>query len=409
MTYLGELRFHWRALLASAIGQGSGLSINTYIAAIFAPELIAEFGWAKSDFALLGMATMLTLVGVPIMGRLTDLFGVRRIAAIGVISMPLSFLALSLFEGSFNDYFVLVSLQIIFGTATTATVYSRLVAERFDLARGLALAIVMCGPAVAGAIGTPLLNEYVDTHGWRAGYRALALFSGISGALALALIPGLQPSATKQLRTQRPAAKDYRLIASNKAFWILIAGVFLCNLPQTLQGLQLKLLLADNGIASTQAALMISSFAIGVIVGRFICGIALDRLAPHVVAAIAMGLPCIGMFMIASNQDATLFVGIAVLLMGLSQGAEGDILAYLVVRYFGVQIYSSVLGLVIAAVGISSGIGSALLSFSLRGSDSYAPFVVATGIAVLLGGLLFLLLGRPGVTAAPAPVVAAQS
>src|SRR3546814_14812328 len=82
---------------------------------------------------------------MPIIGRLTDRFGVRRIAATGVLAMPLSFIAFSLYRGGIGGYVVIYALQLIFGTATSATVYSRLVAERFNLARGLALALVTCG------------------------------------------------------------------------------------------------------------------------------------------------------------------------------------------------------------------------------------------------------------------------
>jgi MFS family permease len=169
--------------------------------------------------------------------------------------------------------------------------------------------------------------------------------------------------------------------------------MFLCNLAAPLHGPQLKLMLLDNGAGAAYAATLVSMYATGVIIGRFACGIALDRLPAHRVAAVSMGLPSIGMLMIASPLDGAWMLASAVLLMGLSQGAEGDIAGYLVVRHFGVKIYSSVLGLVIASLGAATSIGAIILSQLLKPSDSYTGFLVLTAGTVLIGSLLFLLLG----------------
>jgi MFS family permease len=44
--------------------------------------------WDRSDFALTGVIALLTFVFPPVYGRLTDLFGVRRVAVIGVVGPP---------------------------------------------------------------------------------------------------------------------------------------------------------------------------------------------------------------------------------------------------------------------------------------------------------------------------------
>lgn len=407
MTYFGELKSNWRALLASALGQGAGLSINSYIVSIFAPHLLETFGWSKAQFALMGTTIMATLFCLPVVGRLTDVFGVRRVAAVGVISTPLSYLAFSAFDGDISTYLVLTVLQVIFGTTTTATVYSRIIAERFVRARGLALAIVAGWPAVVGAIGVPMLTYFIDTHGWRAGYQALAVFSAVVGTITLFLIPRASNSGVRPVTTPRRARADYAFLARNATFWLIAAGVFLCNLPQTLNSMQLKLMLLDNGASSAAASMMISVFAVGVIIGRFACGIALDRFPAHVVASIGMGLPSIGMFILASSIDTPLALSVAAFLLGASMGAEGDITAYLVVKHFGVQIYSSVLGLMTAVLGIATSIGSVLLSITLDWTDSFATFVLFGAIVTVVGSALFMLL-RPQQHAAIAPAALNQ-
>jgi hypothetical protein len=74
-------------------------------------------------------------------------------------------------------------------------------------------------------------------------------------------------------------------------------------------------------------------------------------------------------------------------------GGEGDVVAYLVVRNFGVRVYSSVLGIMTAAIATSSSVGAALLSLTLKLSGRYSPFLIASAVAIAIGSLLFLLLG----------------
>ncbi|MBN9190078.1 MAG: hypothetical protein J0I62_16530, partial [Microbacterium sp.] len=86
--------------LAASLGMGSALSLNTYILSIFAPYLIEEFGWSRSQWAMLGLVQMAVMVSIPIAGRLTDLYGVRRVAAVGAFSYPLFLLAIAGMNGS---------------------------------------------------------------------------------------------------------------------------------------------------------------------------------------------------------------------------------------------------------------------------------------------------------------------
>jgi len=395
MGYFGEFRTNWRALAAAGLGLGGGAALHIYSLSVFAPPLLQEFGWSKAQFALVGLIGMLTLVTVPVAGRLADSFGVRRTAAFGVVGVPACFFAYSLMRGGFGEFMAITIALTAIGAATTSSVYSRLVAERFVKARGLALAVVVCGPAGVSALGIPVLTHINDSYGWRVGYQSVAVFSLGLGLLALTLMPRSTASGRAVARAPGRMLQDYRQVAGRSAFWVIIAAMLLCNIAAALPASHMKLLLLDKGASSAVASMIISSYSTGVIIGRFICGLSLDRFPPHIVAAIAMGLPAIGLFILGSPIDTTFALFAAVMLLGLSQGAEGDLAAFLVMRFFGIQVYSSTLGLVTAAIGSASAIGSLVMGATLKLTDDFTVYLYVCTAATFVGSLLFMLLGRP--------------
>jgi MFS family permease len=395
MGYLAELRWNWRALTAATLGLAVGYTLNNYITNIFLPHLLKEFGWSKADFALLGVSVLIAAVTQPIAGRLTDAIGVRRVALLGVLGSPLFFIAYSRMSGDFHLYAALYIAQIVVvGGTTSVVIYSRLIAQTFDAARGLALGIAAAAPSIAGGLGAPLLSGFVDAHGWRAGYLAVAAASAVIGLGALALVP---KEADRPLaKTEGPAREgvDYPTLLRDPAFLLLIGAMLLCNLTLTLQMSQIKVVTEEAGIGSAAGSLILTLYAVGVIAGRLICGAALDRYPAHLVGAICLALPAIGLFVLASGTPSAALIAAAVAILGLSLGAEGDVGAYLVMRYFPTGIFSSVMGLVLAAYSLSGAAGAVLLSLTLSGTGQFAPFLVASGVAAVAGGLLLLLLPR---------------
>lgn len=395
-AYMAEIRAHGRVLAAVTAGMGAGYLLNHYIANSFAPNLIAEFGWSRAEFALIGALGLLSLFVVPVVGRMTDLFGSRRVAMIGVIAFPLTFVAYSQMNGSLSVYAAITVVQnLIAGATTSSTVYSRLIAERFVIARGLALAVAATSPALVGLLGTPMLQAVIDTQGWRTAYLVVAAWTAVVGLLALVLIPRRAPDdPAKAKGKRRSARKDYPWVFRSPAFWAIFAGFFLCNLIYPLQSSQMKLMLLESGASAGTAALLISVFAGGVMVGRIACGLALDRFPAPLVAVIAMGLPAIGLFTLAAGVSTPAVLAGAVVLMGLSLGAESDLAAYLVMRYFPVEIYGTVLGLVVTSLALSATAGALLLSLTLALVDHFWLYMLIAGISSVIGSLLFLLLGR---------------
>jgi len=392
MTYTDELRNNWRPLLAAMVGLSSGFTALAFTNSIMGPYLLRAFAWPKADFALVGSLSLMTLIALPVAGRLADRFGVRRTAAVGFIAGPISFLVLSRMSGDFRFYMTILVAQNLLCMTTTSTVFTRTVVQHIHRARGIALALAASGPALTIAIAGPLLNEFIAANGWRAGYVALATFTATGGLIAISLVPSRRHATEATESAARQSGNDYRKLLHMSSFWILASGIMLCNFSQFLVNSQLGVVLETYHLSSSKISAMISTFAVGVMIGRLVCGLALDRFAAPVIAVVAMGLPGFGQCLIAADTGSTTIVTAAILCMGLSYGAEADLIGYLVARTFGIHIYGTVLGLMTAALSLGSTMGSLLLSATLKSTGSYGLFLFGSGGLALIGSLIFLLL-----------------
>jgi MFS family permease len=395
MQYLGELRQNWRPLLAATIGMGSGLSITGTITSTLAPTVLAANHWSAADLSRVSSLAIFLSFVFPFIGRLADVLGVRRTALIGQISMPLTLLAYGLMRDNLAMYTAIFVFQSLFCVTTTATIYTRLAVQYVKQARGLALAIVASGPALSGLVMSPILNAYVEKNGWEASYIALAAFSAIAGLVTFLLIPSRSPDEELRVATpKRSAREDYPAILRTPAFWIIAAAMLLCNLPQTILQVQQKTLLLANGVTGTGAATMLMAVQFGMLIGRFLTGIALDRFKPYLVSFLMLATPSIGLFIFASGYNAPALLTFAMFCIGFAFGAEGDLVAFLVARQFGVKVYGSVMGLVTFAMSLSTASGAMLLGVILDRTGHFDLFLVIAGTSVLLGAALLLLLGR---------------
>ena len=115
-------------------------------------------------------------------------------------------------------------------------------------------------------------------------------------------------------------------------------------------------MLNDRGMDTSTAALAASTVGITIIVSRIVIGFLLDKyFAPRV------GMFC---FMLSAMGTALLAFGavgptafLAAIFFGFSVGAELDLLAYLITRYFGLSSFGMVYGILFAAFlgGVSAG------------------------------------------------------
>lgn len=408
MSYMGELRRNVRPLLSASLGSGTSLPLFAYTNSAFAPHLVREFGWSRAQFALVGLTMLTTIFVLPFIGRVTDRLGVRKVALAGTLLIPLCFIGYATQNGSFAWFLAASTATLAVGSLTSTLVYTRLVAENFTRATGLALTIVNCVPALLAMVLVPATNWWIEAIGWRSAYLVLGALALVAGLVAVQLIPkgtgaGHEAApganvpdfpATPELHVElhRTAREDYGLILRSGVFWTIFAAMFLCLLQTPLHASQMNLMLVDNHISAQTAANIVTIYAGGTVVGRLLCGLALDKFPTPIVASLSMVLPAIGYFVLGTDFNTVTVIGSAMFLVGLAVGAESDLISYLVQRYFSLRIYNTTLGLVYTVTFLASALGALAISRTLAAYDSFSPYLYLVSGSIAVGALLFLLL-----------------
>jgi predicted MFS family arabinose efflux permease len=253
-----------------------------------------------------------------------------------------------------------------------------------------------------------LIGAIIDSEGWRAGYVALAIITAIGGVLSIAFL-GSGEGKTEREASPKSSLREIGGLLQRPVLLLAVAGMMLVNIPQGFAASQLKLVVMDSGAPSATATWMVSLYAIGVLIGRFLSGLALDRFKPNVVAFVSLSLPTIGYCVLAAHVTQIPLLAGAISLIGLAQGAEGDVGAYIISRHFDLKNLSMLVGLLSSMVGVGSAIGSLILSASLAHTDSYTLFLLVSAAATLAGAALYGLTGRAAGNAEPSGEAKAEA
>lgn len=406
-----EFRQHWRTLAGCTIAASIGtIGLHAYTSGAFVHALTADAGFTRDQMAL---ATLIlsacVAICAPFAGVLMDRYGAIRIVSIAVIGEALAFALLGLIPADFTAYAIGILLLAILGVGTTPPGFARMVTARFDRARGLALGLMISGLGIMAITGPIWATWVIDQLGWRGGYLVMAglvLLLGGSGVLLIRSEGnGNAARAAPSLRTGDFSALRRPL------FWMMLLG-FLA--PAFFSGgylLHMISLLRERGFTPEGAARIQSLIGVAVLVGRMGSGYALDHFPPQWVAAVAFmisGLACALLL-----QSDPILVGVAALGIGLTIGAELDIMAYFISRYFGLESFGRLYALAYACLITSAGASPVLISKVAGLGGGYSAALIVSTIGTVAGAMILMTLPNPSRvardTAAPDPSLAARA
>ena len=140
----------------------------TYHFGLFIQPLEKEFGWHRAQISLgLTIYTMGAALLGPFVGALIDRMGSRVIGIVGLTGTSLSLAALGFANGSLVQWYLLWVAIACTALGVKSTVWGAAVSSLFTTSRGVALALVLCGSAIAQSLSPLIANSLIATHGWR--------------------------------------------------------------------------------------------------------------------------------------------------------------------------------------------------------------------------------------------------
>lgn len=382
-----------RALLAAS---GVGLFFSTgvlllYPVGVFLPAIVRDTGWDPVVIAGASAPAALA-IGLlsPLIGSASDRFGPRRILIISAIALALGLAGIGLFAHSPTSYVVMVLIAAILGCAQTPVPYSHLIIGWFERKRGTALGLSFMCTGAGIALIPVIASVFIDSFGWRMAFVLLGtvvlLFNLPSALLFLR-----DPPTMARARPEERHGLTFVIAAQTQHFWILFVAFLLNALSATAGSIMLPTILQDQAISARIAALSMISVGCAHIVGRLFFGVLLDRCPPLLITACAFALPALGYTVLWSGSGIGTAI-VAGILFGLSLGAEGDALSYILARAFGMRAFGRIFGFFFLIYALGTGAGPAALAWLHEKSGGYDLPYMSLALAAITGAVLLVYL-----------------
>lgn len=393
-----EFKRGWRVVLLGLFGICTSITAALlYAFGTLVIPLEQAFGWSRGDlqasitFLFAGVA-----ISTQVVGGLYRRYGLRRVAIVSIVLQTLGYFAITQIQGSIGWLYLAFFAMPIVCAGTIAITWTQLVNLWFERNRGLALAIILCGTGLMAMILPPLLSRLIAAYGWQAGFFALGAMP-LLFTLPLALWWLRLPSQAIGTHTAEPGkplvltGMSFRQALRSGMYWGFNVALILSVSLTVGMVTNIVPMLQSKGLSPQQAAQVFSTFGISIIAGRLLVGYLLDRYSPSIVSAVSLLLPALGcaIFYLSAGQSLPLLV-LATLCIGASAGAEFDLAAFLMARYFGLKDYARIFGLHLCLITIVSGLVPMLFGHLYDVYGSYSAVLVCCFCCAIIGPTILL-------------------
>ncbi len=398
-----EWRRYWPLPVVGALGMASS-GLTTHAMGPFMVPLQAEFGWTRAEISSgLTVCSLGSVLFLSLLGVLIDRWGARRVGLIGVLVMPAAFALLGTATGTLTNWLLLWCGMAFGALWVSGTTWTSAVASRFDAGRGMAVAVTISGGALSLVIFPPLATILMQSFGWR---QTCFIMGAIVAPILFLLVYFFFRDARTDVLPAGEAAPPlavtgiglaeavrmralYALMLAGAAFTFAIIGTVIHIVPMMIS-------LGDTPVTAAWIA-SVAGFAS--IAGRLATGALLDRFPGYLVGAFAYFLPIAAcLLLLTAGTSITAQVAAAVII-GLTMGAELDVITYLATRYFGMRHIGTMLGVIMSATSAGLAVGPLAAGAIFDHFGGYAPFLMLTIALMLVSGFALLSLRRTPVFA----------
>jgi MFS family permease len=359
---------------------------------LFLKPMTGEFGWTRTQFSsIIAIAALCNALIVPIAGYLVDRFGAPRIIAIGTLIGCSAYAALSL-ASSYTMFIAIMTIAVIGGNLASYPAFMGLAQRWFDQNLGRALAITSTGLAVGVASASYVITRAIAQQDWRAAFVSVGIAALVIGLTNLVFfirdtpVPIKDEDATKAngetlslTLSEAVRTRDFWLYGSS--FTLIIFAVVACNV-------HLPAMLSDRGATPQLIGSIVGTGAAGSLFGRLFTGMLLDRFSVRNVAVVFLAGQVVGFLAL---RDGLQWVLPASFLLGAVQGAEIDIMGFVIARRFGRLAYGRIFGTCFGITLIGAIIGPLAMGTIFDQTGSYdLGLVLLPIVPVIAFGLLCL-------------------
>ena len=369
--------------------------------AVFLLPIESEMGWTRTTLAGI-YAIYMGAHGLAavVIGWFVDRVGPRVVYTIGLLAYGLAFLLAQFGTEPWHFYLTTGVMAGIAMTAIGMTTATVLITRWYHgpRARQLspAIGIAYSGMGAGVILWIPITNALIEMLGWRETYRTLGIILCVLAVIVYVLPWSklqLTPLPLSRFGSVLGGSKDGHLRAAlkTKMFWLLFVIMFITAVAMYLVGPQMVAYLVSVGFDSTVASLAFSINGFLTVFGIAGTGWLARYFGMKRVATISYAMSITAVILLAclTVLPVMALLALAILPLGLSQGARGPIVSVQASQAFSGQGLGAIYGAITMGVGLGGMSGAWLSGVFYDVTGGYVLSYSVSVVCALAGVGLF--------------------
>jgi sugar phosphate permease len=410
-----KIFYGWRIVAACFILLFCFGGAGFYSFSIFIKPFEKYFGWSRSEIAL-AMSIFFLVNGAaqPLLGRLCQKAGPRKVLLISSLLSGVSFILVSLTNSLSYFYFIYAVLSFTLSGITFVPV-SSLLASWFERRRGTAIGLSYVGISAGGMILSPVIGVIISRYGWQYTFIMLGLLVWLLAVPTVLFIIKDSPAAMGLLPDGDPPLAppqhgDHKIHEPHKAltevgwplgealksgqFWWIIVSFFLSSLAM-MGVLQHQIpLISEKGIPYTSATLALGMTSAMGGFGKFGLGRLTESIPFKWVIVLSLSLQVVGLLFLLNMHDMTT-LWVYAIIFGFGMGGVIVLQPLAISKYFGLTAFGVLLGICQLSHSTGSALGSFASGLIYDHFGNYQQALIVYIVMYLIGIAAVLMAGTP--------------
>ncbi|MEG0385511.1 MAG: MFS transporter [Solibacillus sp.] len=403
-----KIHYAWWVLLGLVVMVGAAKGGIMTTGGLFLTPITEDLGIGMGSLTLyFSIASIVTMISLPIAGKLIAKYNIRTLLVVAVILEAGSFAMFGFMNSVWGWY--LFAIPMSMGSVlVTQLAGPVLINNWFKKHNGLALGIMVAAGGLIGAFLQPVAGNLIANEGWRNTYFILGI--GVMAVvipvvlLTIRMSPkqkGLLPygidedhrTDTRKTQTTTNSGVTLNVAKKSSAFYFLVIfflfdtsiAAFNQHVAPFAMGLGYDIKFAGNAMGA---------WSVGVVIGALFFGFLSDKIGVKytAVSAMLLGLVPVGILLLVPENP--MMFTLATSLYGFVVASLGTLGPLLTTALFGNKEFSRIYGLAITGLAVAGIVALPTYGYIFEITGSYTYVLGSIFIMLLLNVVAILMAFR---------------